>query len=143
MNKSPIILILMVSLVLLCVGCAKPDWIEQTLVTVDVSGPWVGWIGRTSGIFAEVRLELEQQGPKVKGSFRQTGAGMGGFGLPLTGPIDGTVRGDVLSFELTSLSAPGELTVNGDEMNGFISLRGKQSISLRRVSTSPRPTSQP
>ena len=23
-------------------GCARPDWIEQTLVTVDVTGTWRG-----------------------------------------------------------------------------------------------------
>ncbi len=23
-------------------GCAKPDWIQQTLVTVDVTGVWSG-----------------------------------------------------------------------------------------------------
>ena len=39
MKTSPIVLILMVSLVV-SVGCAKPDWIEQTLVTVDVTGTW-------------------------------------------------------------------------------------------------------
>ena len=37
MNKSPIILILMVSLVLI-IGCAKSDWTQSTLVTVDVTG---------------------------------------------------------------------------------------------------------
>ena len=26
-------------------GCAKPDWIEQTLVTVDVTGRWQGSTG--------------------------------------------------------------------------------------------------
>ena len=35
MNKSPIVLILVVSLVV-SLGCAKSDWIQSTLVTVDV-----------------------------------------------------------------------------------------------------------
>jgi hypothetical protein len=39
MNKSPIILTLMVSLIV-SVGCAKSDWIQSTLVTVDVTGRW-------------------------------------------------------------------------------------------------------
>jgi hypothetical protein len=31
-------------------GCAKPDWIEQTLVTVDVTGRWTGkWSGAGGG----------------------------------------------------------------------------------------------
>jgi hypothetical protein len=45
---------LMVSLVV-CIAWAKPDWIQQTLVTVDVTGTWVGWLGK-GGLGAEVRL---------------------------------------------------------------------------------------
>ena len=26
-------------------GCAKPDWIDGTLVTVDVTGTWTGSVG--------------------------------------------------------------------------------------------------
>jgi hypothetical protein len=29
-------------------GCAKPDWIQSTLVTVDVTGTWLGVRGRQS-----------------------------------------------------------------------------------------------
>jgi hypothetical protein len=120
-------------------GCAKSDWIQQTLVTVDVTGTWVGSIG-AGHIVAEVRLELEQQGPRVTGSVVQMGPGFGGH-APLTGPLDGTIRGDVFSFALRNTSVQGELTVKGDEMNGFVGLRGKQIASLRRVSSSPRPAS--
>jgi hypothetical protein len=33
-------------------GCARPDWIQSTLVTVDVSGTWVGTLtgGGASGV---------------------------------------------------------------------------------------------
>jgi hypothetical protein len=37
MNKSSIVLMLMVNLVL-SLGCANPDWIQQTLVTAEVGG---------------------------------------------------------------------------------------------------------
>jgi len=38
--------LMLVATVLVCgSGCAKPDWIQQTLVTVDVTGTWVGSIG--------------------------------------------------------------------------------------------------
>ena len=50
-------------------GCARPDWIEQTLVTVDVTGTWQGSVVHASGI-ALYELTLEQQGPKVKGRLR-------------------------------------------------------------------------
>ena len=29
-------------------GCAKPDWIDRTLVTVDVTGTWTGSVGGAS-----------------------------------------------------------------------------------------------
>jgi len=35
----------------------RPDSIEQTLVTVDVTGTWVGSMGKGPGV-VEVRLEL-------------------------------------------------------------------------------------
>lgn len=45
-------------------GCAaRPDWIEQTLVTADVSGTWRTMEG------SALRLVLEQQGTKVTGKF--------------------------------------------------------------------------
>jgi len=49
-------------------GCAKPDWIQGTLVTVDVTGVWIGSVGR-GNTSNEVRLQLEQQGAKVAHSF--------------------------------------------------------------------------
>jgi len=42
---------ILVSIVLLCgAGCARTDWIEQTLVTVNVTGQWTGkWSGSLGG----------------------------------------------------------------------------------------------
>jgi hypothetical protein len=70
-------------------GCARTDWIEQTLVTVDVTGTWQG--STAGGAF---ELVLEQQGARVTGSMV-----MRGFtGGNRTGPIAGTVAGDVFTF---------------------------------------------
>ena len=70
-------------------GCAKPpDWIEQTLVTVDVTGTWRG----SPGAF---ELKLEQHGSKVTGTIF----------VPVstnTGAIEGSVSGDVFRFRQTS-----------------------------------------
>ena len=56
--------LMLVAVVLACgSGCAKPDWIQQTLVTVDVTGTWVGTIGRGGATPADVRLEMEHDGP--------------------------------------------------------------------------------
>jgi hypothetical protein len=116
-------------------GCAKQDWIERTLVTVDVSGTWSG---RTEGTPASrgIVLELEQRGSTVKGLVQVTpSAGM------TPGPIQGTVAGDVFRFKDSRGNMDGELTVSGDEMTGLVSLLagGSQPISLRRVASSSPP----
>jgi len=89
-------------------GCARPDWIEQTLVTVDVTGTWRS----TSGIFSE--LTLEQQGSRVKGAMVMRQAS----GPIISGPIDGTVAGDVLTIRLANADTMWDMTVSGDEMSG-------------------------
>jgi len=53
--------VILVAVLALGSGCAKPDWIDQTLMTVDVTGTW-----RDSG--GTIDLTLEQQGSKVTGS---------------------------------------------------------------------------
>jgi len=67
---------------------AKSDWIQQTLVTVDVTGTWRS----TEGVLVE--LLLEQQGSKVTGSIRR--------GSAWDGAIVGTVGGDLFRFKQTS-----------------------------------------
>src|SRR5712691_3445487 len=49
-------------------GCAKADWIDRTLVTETVAGAWTGSMVSPDGqpmISQEVRLELQQEGPRV------------------------------------------------------------------------------
>ena len=121
-------------------GCAKPDWIQQTLVTVDVTGTWV----RSEG--ALIELTLEQQGTKVTGSMLWRGGGVTASGA-LSGAVEGTVAGDVFRFKQTSgtnLAVNGEMTVSGDEMTGYmVSLAaGRTPTLLRRVNSSPPPRSQ-
>src|SRR5438552_3843354 len=104
-------------LVLTAVGCARPDWIEQTLVTVDVTGEWRGrFSSSVSGGYGggTVELTLQQSGPKV------TGWLMGTMEIVVGGsvPIEGTISGDIFRFHDIKGSVTGELQVNGDEMNG-------------------------
>jgi len=121
-------------------GCARPDWIQGTLVTVDVTGVWVGSMGRADGS-AEVRLELEQQGPKVKGYLRPLGPGQG-VRMVFEGPVDGAVGGDVFNFRLANGTTVGEMTVSGDEMRGYLTMGSPAQIFLRRVDSSARPRLQ-
>jgi len=121
-------------------GCARPDWIEQTLVTVDVTGTWQGGVGGTGGAGgASYEFFLEQQGPKVKGSVRAYGATLMPGGS-LSGPIEGTVAGDVFSFRQTNGALTGETTVSVFDMTGQVSFQGADRISLRRVNSPSRPS---
>ena len=136
MKTSPIVLILMLGLVV-SVGCAKPDWIQQTLVTVDVTGTW----RTTEGGLVE--LKLTQQGARVTGSILALGATSG---ASASGPIEGTVEGDVFQFkQVGGALAPfqGEVTVSEDEMRGTV-MGGpapprRGIVVLRRVSPTPQP----
>jgi len=119
-------------------GCAQTDWIDRTLVTVDVTGTWYGgWAGSTS----ELSFELEQQGSTVKGFMRFTSETLAHQLGAKSGPIDGTVAGDVFRFRQTNGRLEGELTVSGDEMNGRATAFINRPFSLRRADSSPRPDS--
>src|SRR5262245_10734670 len=102
-------------------GCIKqPDWIESTLVTVDVSGVWEGAVSISPGAFGpgveqRAQLELEQESPKV--------TGMLVFPIPYSGPLEGRVGGDLFHFRAIAsqgVNFTGEVTVSGDEMDGLM-----------------------
>ena len=127
-------------------GCARSDWIERTLVTVDVTGTWYGSVGGAGGMASgTLWFELEQQGSTVKGSMSLVGGGHNAPFAVSSRPIDGTVAGDVFRFRQRYGDAAGDLTVSGDEMTGQMSLGGDvlRPISLRRVDPSSRPSSPP
>src|SRR5215468_803003 len=119
-------------------GCAQQDWIDRTLVTEDVSGVWTGkaYIAHAvTGLIVDVRLELEQQGPKVKGSMRPSGS-IPWRSLdpsPATGPIEGTVAGDRFEFREVNGHTAGHLTVSGEEMTGEITEKATYEVTLRRA----------
>ena len=121
-------------------GCAQKDWIDRTLVTVDVTGTWYGRSQGGIGGERELFLEQKQQGSRVTGFLRILPSAQ----ADRTGPIEGTVSGDMFRFRKTRGGLEGELTVSEDEMNGRASLEaGSRPLSLRRVDPSPRPASPP
>jgi hypothetical protein len=121
-------------------SCARPDWIEQTLVTVDVTGTWQGSVGGIGALSVGwYELTLEQQGAQVKGSVRMYGVAQTIAGTTISGPIEGTVAGDVFSFRQPNGPLTGETTVGGDEMSGVLSVQGARPITLRRVDSPSRP----
>src|SRR5215470_9021713 len=115
-------------------SCAQQDWIDRTLVTVDVTGTWQGSPGgpgpnNPGALF----LNLRQEGATVQGFIKQ---GASGAAASLDGPINGTVAGDVFRFKSARGIAQSELTVNGDEMSGTVSIFGSRPPTLRRVEAS-------
>jgi hypothetical protein len=129
-------------------GCAsRPDWIESTLVTVDVTGRWYGTLMRSGGGSDNtlyVDLALDQSGARVVGTIRTSGPTR-----LVDGPLEGSVAGDILRFERagTSQSLRGEATVNGDEMTGQVvgaAAMPEGRLYLRRADrAAPAPMTSP
>jgi hypothetical protein len=107
-------------------GCAQKDWIDRTLVTVDVTGYWV--LSPDEVLW----FELKQEGAKVTGSYGWTGWYAN---QERGGPLEGTLNGDALQFkQVGGGSLEGEMIVNGDEMSGRIQTQRFVSVrSFRRV----------
>jgi hypothetical protein len=141
---------LIVAVLVFCGGCVpRPDWIEATLVTADVTGVWQGTIPMFVGADRgnpDMRavFDLEQEGPKVKGTLETPVR-------RLSGPLEGRVGGDVFHFKVINNwgeISTGEVTVSGDEMVGDVTLpawgAGLRSVRLllRRVEAPSRPVRQ-
>jgi len=126
--------LLVVAAVAVGSGCTKQDWIDRTLVTVDVTGVWER-AGSSS-----IQLELKQQGANVSGYLRLYGHA----GTPSSGNIEGSVAGDTFRFRQVNGPGEGEMTVSGDEMAGQIrGLPILPQVTLRRVDSSSPPASPP
>ena len=106
-------------------------------MTVDVTGVWVGSL-TGQGFYepTEVQLDLQQQGQKVTGYFRSLGGNMP------SGPVEGTVAGDVFTFKTTNGVLAGETTVNGDEMRITLAGTYRMQALLRRTNSSTPARSQ-
>jgi hypothetical protein len=122
-------------------GCAsRPDWIEATLVTVDVTGRWHGRFTTTGGgaTTAYVDLSLDQRGSRVVGTIRYYGTTV--F-QPADGTLEGSVAGDIFRFERASFR--GEARVDGDEMTGHVvgvtAWMPEGRLFLRRVDRAASP----
>ena len=116
--------------------CAQKDWIDRTLVTVDVTGTWYGRLegGAAAGVPGEYQLELKQEGATVTGFLSEIG--VNSTTGRVSGPISGSVAGDLFSFNSTRDMVRAVLTVNGDEMTGLWSGSATRPIVMRRVNSS-------
>ena len=127
-------------------GCTKTtDWIDRTLVTESLTGVWAGSMVTPDGqpmISEAIRLELQQQGAKVIGSFQARNTGS--YAPRGSTPIEGSVVGDMFRFNDARGTVNAELTVSGDEMtgHGILGVR-RVAVTLRRVEAALPPTSPP
>src|SRR5262245_38164493 len=114
----------LIVLALSSLGCARGDWISETLTLVDVTGTWEGpFRFNIFKVERTTRWVLQQNGAKVMGEVQRPD------GTPV-GSVEGLVNGEVFSWNVTGTfvspaqgNAPhslyhGEATVNSDEMNG-------------------------
>jgi hypothetical protein len=118
---------LLIGLVLaIASGCAqRGDWIEDTLVTVDVAGRWAGkWSGgsaaRAGESEGEFDMTVRQTGAKATGDVKVTGRDSHLW----NGPIEGTVSGDRLKFSRPDGQLRGEVVVAGNNMYGTATFGG-------------------
>ena len=123
--------LVLVAAVLACGwGCAKPDWIQQTVLTEDVTGRWRGtWRG--AGGSGDIWLDLRQDGAKVTGELRTTGTDQT---IRRDGPIEGRMSGNSFTFHSVRHTLTGELSVSGDSMDGTVVGNVRWATHLRRDS---------
>jgi hypothetical protein len=126
-------------------GCANSDRIEQTPLTVDVSGIWSGVV---EGAGTDVSFDLEQHGSTVEGAMEGEAGEMRVAG---GSTIVGIIAGDVFQFKNTRGDVQGELQISGDEMTGTMARVGPRAAatagggrvqSLSAASIHPLPRSR-
>ena len=114
---------------LIVAGCARPDWIESTLVTVDATGRWSGMVLGHGTVGGRFDMVLRQTGAKVAGDLKLAG----GDATLLDGPVEGTIQGDLLKFSRPDGRLRGEAVVAGDQMSGTVIYRGStRTLRLQR-----------
>jgi hypothetical protein len=127
--KSMTIQLSIVLLFVIATGCARRDWIESMLVTVDVTGTWSGEVKQVRGtVRGRAELTLEQVGPNVKGLMTLTSPIQAANRRDM--PVEGNVNGDVV--RLSGIDGNLELVVKGEEMSGAWTGIREWTVELRR-----------
>jgi hypothetical protein len=119
----------------------RGDWIDHTLVTETAAGTWKGAMTTATAspsVRNEIRFELEQTGPSVKGSFQGQ---LYGIAPVTTVLIEGSMAGDVFKFRDARGTLTGDLTVSGDDMTGRGVVGNNRQVvfRLRRIDSGAPP----
>jgi hypothetical protein len=107
-------------------GCGKAREAQlaaESAPTANVAGTWTGSAG-TGGVSAPVTLTLAQNGTDVSGNIAVGGR------TDLSGPVKGTVKGEVLNLSLATVKL-GQMFARQGTISGEVS--GGLPVNLRRA----------
>jgi hypothetical protein len=117
---------LLVLLAAVSAGCGAAREAQQAAEnapTANVAGTWTGSAG-TGGVFAPITLTLAQTGTAVSGTIEVGGRS------DLSGPVKGTVQGQIVKLSLASVTL-GQMIAKDGTMSGEVS--GGLPTTLRRA----------
>jgi hypothetical protein len=106
-------------------GCGAAREAQQAAAnapTANVTGTWSGSAG-TGGVFIPVTMTLAQTGTNVSGNMNIGGR------PDLSGPVKGTVQGELLNLSLPTTTL-GQMMVKGGTITGEVS--GGLPVNLRK-----------
>jgi hypothetical protein len=107
-------------------GCGAAREAQQAAAnapTANVAGTWTGNAG-TGGVSVPINMTLAQTGTNVSGNISVGGR------PDLSGPVKGTVQGEIVKLSLPSVTL-GQMIAKGGVMSGEVS--GGLPTTLRRV----------
>jgi hypothetical protein len=117
---------LMVLLAAVTAGCGAAREAQQAAAnapTANVAGTWTGSAG-TGGVSAPITLTLTQNGTNLAGNIDVGGR------MDLSGPVKGTVQGEIVKLSLSTVTL-GQMIAKGGTMTGEVS--GGLPATLRKV----------
>ena len=115
---------LFILLLTVIAGCASSaSDVQASGPPANAGGAWSGYAG-VGTVSAPVTLRLTQDGGNVSGDLVVAGS------TELTGPVTGTVRGNMLQLSMRSGRSISPMTVGKDQITGII---GAGPVTLRRT----------
>ena len=117
---------LLVLLAAVSAGCGtarEAQMAAENAPTANVAGTWTGNAG-TGGVSAPITMTLAQTGTAISGNITVGGRS------DLSGPVNGTVKGQVVNLSLASVKL-GQMIAKDGTMSGEVS--GGMPATLRKV----------
>jgi hypothetical protein len=106
-----------------CGAAREAQQAAENAPTANVAGTWTGSAG-TGGVSVPINMTLAQTGTNVSGNISVGGR------PDLSGPVKGTVQGEIVKLSLASVTL-GQMIAKGGVMSGEVS--GGLPTTLRRA----------